>query len=254
MKFLKLFFRAAFQKFFKGHPFPELLEYSTVASEEESDSSNEDHSKSISCFDDLGIAHHDSKSQPIINSYSNLTKTEEKFIPNMNLSTSTELEKEKMIIELELEEISSDERTSNEDHITNTCFDDEGLEIVLDSKSQPVNSDFNLSKAVNKMTPNKDFSSTRYGDNEDKSIAKYIAEKNLDELEKEKRLIELELEEMNSKHKSQFRNLEMQLKMTEESRDATENLSHNCVLCHEKFLLLTNLYKHMENCVKYYPQ
>ena len=220
------------------------------------------------CFDDPEIVH-DSKSQPVNSEY-NLTKGEEKFLPNINLSSSTdkqsqneskdksvakkdmnELEKEKMIIELELEEISSGESdTSNEDH------DDSDLKIVLDSKSQPVNSDFNLTKSVKKMISNKTLSSTSYGsnNNEDKSKAKHIAEKNMDELEKEKMMIELELEEINSKHKSQLRNVEMQ-KTAESSRDnSTENLSHKCALCHKNFLLLTNLYKHMENCVKYYPQ
>ena len=113
LKFHNIFFRAAFQKYFKGHPFPELLEYSTIASEEESNSSNEDNTKR-SCYNDLDY-NHDSKFQPNVNSDSNLTKAEEKLSPIEDISRAKdiveenmdELEKEKMMIELELEKINS---------------------------------------------------------------------------------------------------------------------------------------------------
>merc|ERR1719510_326996 len=42
-------------------------------------------------------------------------------------------------------------------------------------------------------------------------MAKRVAEEDIAELEKEKMMVELELEEANSKHKSALRNLEMQL-------------------------------------------
>ena len=58
---------------------------------------------------------------------------------------------------------------------------------------------------------------------ENESRAKRVAEEDMAELEKEKMMIELELEEINSKHKSQLRNLEMQLTA---SRDTESDLRH----------------------------
>ena len=58
---------------------------------------------------------------------------------------------------------------------------------------------------------------------ENESRAKRVAEEDMAELEKEKMMIELELEEISSKHKSQLRNLEMQLTA---SRDTESDLRH----------------------------
>ena len=127
--YTKLFFRVAFQKFFKEHPFPELLEYSPIASEEEgSDSSNENDSKKT-CF----VSELKSKFQPSqpVNSNFNFPKAVKKMMPNKNFSSASydddiedkfkakciaeknldELEKEKMMIESELEEINSKQKS-----------------------------------------------------------------------------------------------------------------------------------------------
>ena len=85
--YTKLFFRVAFQKFFKEHPFPELLEYSPIASEEEgSDSSNENDSKKT-CFD----SELKSKFQPSqpVNSNFNFPKAVKKMMPNKNFSSAS---------------------------------------------------------------------------------------------------------------------------------------------------------------------
>ena len=79
---------------------------------------------------------------------------------------------------------------------------------------------------------------------ENESRAKRVAEEDMAELEKEKMMIELELEEINSKHKSQLRNLEMQLTA---SRDTESDLRHEYDMvtkgisnAYEKVLLLRN--------------
>ena len=70
---------------------------------------------------------------------------------------------------------------------------------------------------------------------EDESRAKHVAEEDMAELETEKMMLELELQEIHSKHKSQLSNLEIQLTA---SRDTESDLRHELQTFQSKYLML----------------